>query len=53
MDANTMKLVLDYVYTGQACLSEDSVQNLLSASNLFQVSFKNTATLYTVNYSVY
>ena len=37
MDANTMKLVLDYVYMGQVYLSEDTVQSLLSAANLFQV----------------
>ena len=36
MDANTMKLVLDYVYTGQVYLSEETVQSLLSAANLFQ-----------------
>lgn len=37
MDSSTMELVLDYIYTGQVFLSEDSVQNLLSAANLFQL----------------
>ncbi len=40
MDSATMKLVLDYVYTGQVYLSEDTVQSLLSAANLFQVYVK-------------
>uniref|UniRef100_A0A0B6Z9M0 BTB domain-containing protein n=1 Tax=Arion vulgaris TaxID=1028688 RepID=A0A0B6Z9M0_9EUPU len=37
MEARTLELVLDYIYTGQVCLTEDTVQNLLSAANLFQL----------------
>ena len=37
MDALTMSAVLQYIYTGDVTLSEDSVQNLLSAANLFQL----------------
>ncbi|XP_050389710.1 kelch-like protein 40a isoform X4 [Patella vulgata] len=37
MDAQTLSLVLDYIYTGQVMLTEETVQNLLSASNLFQL----------------
>ena len=37
MEGCTMELILDYIYTGQVALSEDSVQHLLSAANLFQL----------------
>ncbi|XP_076095876.1 kelch repeat and BTB domain-containing protein 8-like [Mytilus galloprovincialis] len=37
IDSLTMELVLDYIYTGQVSLSEDTVQHLLSASNRFQL----------------
>ena len=37
VDANSMKLVLDYVYTGRVELNSDTVQNLLSCANLFQL----------------
>ncbi|KAK3096186.1 hypothetical protein FSP39_024171 [Pinctada imbricata] len=37
LDSQTMSLVLDYIYTGQVMLSEDTVQHLLSASNRFQL----------------
>jgi len=37
VDATSMKLVLDYVYTGRVELNSDTVQNLLSAANLFQL----------------
>ncbi|ESP03276.1 hypothetical protein LOTGIDRAFT_137657 [Lottia gigantea] len=37
MDSQTLSLVLDYIYTGQVILTEETVQNLLSASNLFQL----------------
>lgn len=37
MNAKTLGLVLDYIYTGEVVLSEDTVQNLLSAANLFQL----------------
>ncbi|XP_069104186.1 kelch-like protein diablo [Argopecten irradians] len=37
LEALTMELVLDYVYTGAVMLSEDTVQHLLSASNRFQL----------------
>ena len=37
IDSLTMELVLDYIYTGQVNLSEDTVQHLLSASNKFQL----------------
>ncbi|XP_013398965.1 kelch-like protein 28 [Lingula anatina] len=37
MTSQTVSLVLDYIYTGEVVLSEDSVQNLLSAANLFQL----------------
>ncbi|XP_071116430.1 kelch repeat and BTB domain-containing protein 8-like [Haliotis cracherodii] len=37
MECQTLALVLDYIYTGQVVLTEESVQNLLSASNLFQL----------------
>jgi hypothetical protein len=32
-----MELALDYIYTGQVALSEETVQHLLSAANQFQV----------------
>lgn len=37
MEPATLELVLDYIYTGQVRLTEDSVPNLLSAANLFQL----------------
>lgn len=37
MEASTLLLVLDYVYTGKVELSVDNVQNVLSAANLFQM----------------
>jgi len=37
MEASTLRLVLDYIYTGKVDLSVDSVQNVLSAANLFQM----------------
>ena len=37
MDGTTLELVLDYIYTGEVTLAEDTVQNLLSAANLFQL----------------
>ena len=39
MEASTLRLVLDYVYTGKAELSVDNVQNVLSAANLFQMVY--------------
>lgn len=35
--ASSMKLVLDYIYTGKVELTTDCVQSLLSAANLFQL----------------
>jgi len=37
MEASTLRLVLNYVYTGKVELSTDNVQNVLSAANLFQM----------------
>jgi len=37
VDANSMRLVLDYIYTGTVVLNSDTVQNLLSSANLFQL----------------
>jgi len=37
VDASSMKLVLDYIYTGRVELNSDIVQNLLSSANLFQL----------------
>ena len=37
VDATSMKLVLDYIYTGSVELNSDTVQNLLSSANLFQL----------------
>jgi len=37
VDASSMRLVLDYIYTGRVELTSDVVQNLLSAANLFQL----------------
>ena len=37
MDGKTLGLVLDYIYTGEVTLAEDTVQNLLSAANMFQL----------------
>ena len=37
MKSGTMKAILDYIYTGQVQLTEDTVQSLLSAANLFQM----------------
>uniref|UniRef100_A0A2C9MAJ6 BTB domain-containing protein n=2 Tax=Biomphalaria glabrata TaxID=6526 RepID=A0A2C9MAJ6_BIOGL len=37
MEARTLELVLEYIYNGQVSLTEDTVQNLLSAANLFQL----------------
>jgi len=37
MEASTLRLILDYVYTGRVELSVDNVQNVLSAANLFQM----------------
>jgi hypothetical protein len=37
MEAPTLELILDYIYTGQVTMSEDRVQHLLSAANLFQL----------------
>ncbi len=37
VDASSMELVVKYLYTGQAQLNADTVQNLLSAANLFQL----------------
>ena len=37
IDHLTMELVLDYIYTGEVTLSEETVQNLLSAANRFQL----------------
>jgi len=37
IDANSMRLVLDYIYTGRVELNSETVQNLLSAANLFQL----------------
>lgn len=38
VDAVSMNLILKFFYTGQAELQTDTVQNLLSAANLFQLS---------------
>ena len=37
MDARTMQQVLQYIYTGEVVLTEESVQLVLSAANLFQM----------------
>ncbi|XP_059153102.1 kelch-like protein 17 [Physella acuta] len=37
MEPRTLQLILDYIYTGQVHLTEDTVQHLLSAANLFQL----------------
>ena len=37
MEASTLRLVLDYIYSGKVELSTDNVQNVLSAANLFQM----------------
>ncbi|XP_076435308.1 kelch repeat and BTB domain-containing protein 8-like [Babylonia areolata] len=37
MESLTLSLVLDYIYTGRVLLTEETVQNLLSAANLFQL----------------
>jgi len=37
VDANSMRQVLDYIYTGRVELNSDTVQNLLSSANLFQL----------------
>jgi len=37
VDASSMRLVLDYIYTGRVELNSDVVQNLLSSANLFQL----------------
>ena len=37
MDDNTLCLILDYIYSGEAELSTTNVQNVLSAANLFQM----------------
>lgn len=37
MEASTLRLVLDYIYTGKVALSVDNVQSVLSAANLFQL----------------
>ena len=37
MEASTLRLVLDYVYTGKVSLTVDNVQSVLSAANLFQM----------------
>ncbi|XP_014782728.1 kelch-like protein diablo [Octopus bimaculoides] len=37
IDSQTAQLVLDYIYTGSVMLSKDTVQELLSAANIFQL----------------
>ncbi|WAR03750.1 KLH20-like protein [Mya arenaria] len=37
IDKLTMELVLDYIYTGEVIMSEETVQDLLSAANRFQL----------------
>ncbi|XP_052256287.1 kelch-like protein 12 isoform X2 [Dreissena polymorpha] len=37
IDYLTMELILDYIYTGEVLLSEETVQDLLSAANRFQL----------------
>lgn len=37
IDATSMESVLQYMYTGEALMTLDNVQNVLSASNLFQL----------------
>ncbi|XP_060554452.1 kelch-like protein 12 [Ruditapes philippinarum] len=37
IDSLTMELVLDYIYTGEVCMTEETVQDLLSAANRFQL----------------
>lgn len=37
IDSLTMELVLDYIYTGEVYLTEETVQDLLSAANRFQL----------------
>lgn len=51
LDSLTMELVLDYIYTGQVTLSEDTVQHLLSASNRFQlISLRNGCAEFMMNH---
>lgn len=37
IDSMTMELVLDYIYTGEVAMTEETVQDLLSAANRFQL----------------
>jgi len=37
MEASTLRLVLDYVYTGKVSLTVDNVQSVLSAANMFEM----------------
>ena len=51
LDPHTMEQILDYVYTGEVVLSEESVQNLLSAGNLFQlISLRNGCADYMIKH---
>ena len=51
MDSKIMTLVLDYIYTGEVSLSEETVQNLLSAANLFQlIALRNGCAEYMMNH---
>jgi len=45
LDQLTMELVLDYIYTGEVALAEDTVQDLLSAANRFQLIFRKLLTI--------
>ena len=45
-----MKTILDYVYTGTVMLTEDTVQGILSAANLFQMfQLRNGCALYMIS----
>lgn len=51
MDSLTLSLVLDYIYTGRVMLTEETVQNVLSAANLFQlISLREGCAEYMMNH---
>ncbi|ELU05505.1 hypothetical protein CAPTEDRAFT_36834, partial [Capitella teleta] len=51
MEASTLELILEYVYTGQVSLCEESVQHLLSAANLFQLlALRNGCAAYMIKH---
>lgn len=37
LDADTMRILLDYTYTSKATITKDNVQKMLEAACLFQV----------------